>query len=129
VLVVEDDRASRELVARLLIGVGCNVVQAENGRVALESGLVPLPNVILLDLMMPEMDGFEFLEELQRNQQWRQVPVIVITARELSAGDHRRLNGYVTGIIGKGQHNTAELLADVSVRLKKIMATMKPTGR
>jgi PAS domain S-box-containing protein len=118
VLVVEDDPASRELVVRMLSAAGCSVLQAENGREALQYMHAPLPDVILLDLMMPEMNGFEFLEALQQDPQCRQVSVIVITARELSAEDHRRLNGYVTGIIGKGQHNTAELLADVSVRLE-----------
>jgi CheY-like chemotaxis protein len=60
------------------------------------------PNAILLDLMMPEMDGFEFLDEIRRHDDWEDIPVIVITARDVTAEDRARLNGRVESIIQKG---------------------------
>ena len=71
------------------------------------------PALILLDLMMPEMDGFEFLEELRRDEAGRGIPVIVITARDLSAEDHHRLNGSVERILQKGAYRHDALLAEV----------------
>ena len=71
------------------------------------------PGVILLDLMMPVMDGFEFLAELRREEAWRHIPVIVLTARDLSAEDRERLNGSVTRILQKGAYGQDALLAEV----------------
>jgi CheY-like chemotaxis protein len=72
-----------------------------------------VPAIILLDLMMPEMDGFEFMGELRTRNGCRMVPVIVITARDLTAEDRERLNGEVSRIIQKGATSTEELLAEV----------------
>jgi len=69
--------------------------------------------VVALDLMMPEMDGFDFLEELRGDEAGRHVPVVVITARDLTAEDHRRLNGSVERILQKGAYGREELLAEV----------------
>ena len=71
------------------------------------------PGVILLDLMMPVMDGFEFLEELRREEAWRGIPVIVLTGRDLSAEDRERLNGSVARILQKGAYGQDALLAEV----------------
>jgi CheY-like chemotaxis protein len=62
------------------------------------------PSVVLLDLMMPEMDGFEFVAEFRRHEAWRAIPIVVITARDLSRDDRERLNGYVQKILQKGAH-------------------------
>src|SRR6185369_9225733 len=77
VLIVEDDAPTREMLRRTLVKDNWEVLEAENGRVALEKlkGLVPA--LILLDLMMPEMDGFEFMEELRKLPECRRVPVVV----------------------------------------------------
>ena len=68
---------------------------------------------MLLDLIMPEMDGFEFITAVQQNPAWREVPIIVITAADLSADDHRRLNGAVERILSKSALSRDELLAEL----------------
>jgi signal transduction histidine kinase/DNA-binding response OmpR family regulator len=113
VLVVEDDEQAREMFRRAAEKEGWAVAEAENGRVALERVAEEVPGVILLDLTMPEMDGFTFLEELRRRPGCRQVPVIVVTARDLTDEDRRRLNGHVIQILQKGGYSTRELLDEI----------------
>jgi CheY-like chemotaxis protein len=113
VLIVEDDTALRELLRRMLEREGYAVVEAEHGRAALDRLREGTPGIILLDLMMPVMDGFEFLVELRREDAWRGIPVIVLTARDLSAEERERLNGSVTRILQKGAHGREALLAEV----------------
>jgi CheY-like chemotaxis protein len=72
-----------------------------------------LPDAILLDLMMPEMDGFEFLAELRRHATWRDIPVLVLTAKDLTDEDRRRLNGEVERVMQKGAYDRDELLREV----------------
>ena len=113
VLVVEDDPQTREILRRAAEKQGWQVVEAENGRVGLERVAAQIPGVILLDLTMPEMDGFTFIEELRRRADCHDVPVIVVTAKDLTEEDHRRLNGHVTQILQKGGHSTQELLEEI----------------
>jgi signal transduction histidine kinase/DNA-binding response OmpR family regulator len=113
VLVVEDDPQTRDILRRAAEKQGWQVVEAENGRVGLERVAVQIPGVILLDLTMPEMDGFTFIEELRRRPGCDHVPVIVVTAKELTQEDHRRLNGHVSQILRKGGHSTRELLDEI----------------
>jgi CheY-like chemotaxis protein len=113
VLLVEDDETTREMMRSMLQREGWRVSEAANGREGLDRVAQAIPNVILLDLMMPEMDGFEFLDQLRRNERWRSIPVVVITAKELSADDRRRLNGSVERILLKGETSREALLAQV----------------
>ena len=113
VLVVDDDPGLRQLLRRMLEPEGYAVAEAENGRAALARLRETLPSVILLDLMMPEMDGFEFVAEVRRHEEWRAIPIIVITSRDLSATDRERLNGYVQKILQKGAHGRDQLLVEV----------------
>src|SRR4029450_5413206 len=83
----------REVLRGALARDGWSVAQAENGRVGLTRLAEKIPNVILLDLMMPEMDGFEFVAELRRTPEWRHIPVLVVTARDLSDEDRRGVYG------------------------------------
>ncbi len=112
-LVVEDDPDTRDMLRRAAEKHGWEVLEAENGRVGLQRLASQVPAVILLDLMMPEMDGFTFVEELRRLPQCRHVPVIVVTAKDLSEEDRRRLNGQVFQILQKGGHSPQELLDEL----------------
>jgi CheY-like chemotaxis protein len=113
VLVVEDDAPTREMLRRTLVKESWEVLEAENGRVALEklNGLVPA--LILLDLMMPEMDGFEFMEELRKRPECRHVPVVVITAKDITEQDRKRLNGQVARVMQKASLRMEDLVREV----------------
>jgi PAS domain S-box-containing protein len=113
VLVVEDDAVIREMLRRMLEKEGWLVSEAEHGRVALARVAESRPDLILLDLIMPEMDGFQFIEELRQQEAWRAIPIIVITAKDLTAEDRLRLNGYVEQILQKGAYSREALLAEV----------------
>jgi len=113
VLVVEDDPDTRALLRRLLEGEGWNVAEAENGRIALGKLAQSRPTLILLDLMMPEMDGFEFLDELRRGGAGSHVPTVVITAKDLTEDERRRLNGGVDRVVQKGAYGRDELLSQI----------------
>jgi CheY-like chemotaxis protein len=113
VLVVEDDVAVRAVVRRAIERDGWQVVESENGRVGLERLAEARPELVLLDLMMPEMDGFEFLEAMRARDDLDAVPVVVITAKELTPDDRRRLNGAVREVLTKGAYTSDELLERV----------------
>jgi len=113
VLIVDDDKLTRDLVKRSLESEGFQVVEANNGRIALEQMESTKPGLILLDLLMPEMDGFEFLAELRRQERWRSIPVVVVTAKNLDGADRTRLNGYVERILEKGAFTREELLREL----------------
>jgi CheY-like chemotaxis protein/anti-sigma regulatory factor (Ser/Thr protein kinase) len=118
VLVVEDDPASREMLTRLLAGANCQVGVAANGVEALHELSQKPPDLILLDLMMPEMDGFEVVAAMQNNERWRSIPVVVITAKDLSDEDRARLNGHVARIFRKGTIARDELLTELGSLLE-----------
>jgi PAS domain S-box-containing protein len=114
VLIVEDDQSTRRLIRRTLEGEEVEVLEAENGRAALEVLEGATPGLILLDLMMPEMDGFEFLDALRGLDGVSDVPVVVITAKELTVEDRRRLNGGVEHVVQKGAQDLDDLLGEVN---------------
>ncbi|MFN8634130.1 MAG: GAF domain-containing protein [Chloroflexota bacterium] len=117
VLVVEDDPATRETVRRALEQDGWSVDEAANGRIALERLAVQLPGVILLDLMMPELDGFEVVAALRARPEWRDLPVVIMTAKELTDEDRQRLNGSVRAIVQKAGSSRDTFLAEVRALL------------
>ena len=119
ILVIEDDLPTRDVIRRTIENLGYASHAAGNGR----SGLAWLegnkaPNLILLDLMMPEMDGFAFLRELRRRPGQVDVPVIVVTAKELTNDDIRLLSGQTERIIPKDEAYLSELSAELRVRLQ-----------
>ena len=113
VLVVEDDPDMRRRLHNMLSEEGWQVDEAENGRIALNRLSDAQPNLILLDLMMPEMDGFEFLAELRNNKQRQAIPVVVVTGADLSEADHRHLNGGVEKVLSKSAYSREELFEEV----------------
>ncbi len=113
VLVVEDDLPTRELLRRQLEADGWAVTEAENGRAGLAAVERAVPSLILLDLMMPVMDGCQFAAELRKREAWRGIPVVVITAKDLTADERRALNGDVQGVLQKGAFGREELLREI----------------
>jgi CheY-like chemotaxis protein len=113
VLVVEDDRATRQMLRRMLKKQGWTVMEAENGRVALERVAEQRPTLILLDLMLPRMDGFAFIAELHQREDWRAIPIVVITAKELTPEERQQLHGDVEKILLKGAYSHEDLLSEI----------------
>jgi PAS domain S-box-containing protein len=118
VLVVEDDAPTRDVLRRSLRKQGWTVTEAENGSVGMEHLRQKAPALILLDLMMPIMDGFEFLSELRQNRAWDGVPVVVLTSKDLNPEERAALSGKVERILQKGAYSREALLAEV----RKIVA-------
>jgi CheY-like chemotaxis protein len=96
------------------------VAAAENGQRALELLSERKPSLILLDLMMPVMDGFEFVMQMRKVEGCREIAIVVVTAKDLSEADRSRLNGDVVGLIRKGGLNRNSLLAELKERLAEI---------
>jgi CheY-like chemotaxis protein len=110
VLVVEDDPASRELMRRAVEAAGLEPAETGNGLEALEwLKRHGAPGLVLLDLMMPEMDGFGFLEAMRAEELWRNVPVVVVTAKALTVQEHEYLSQRTRQIVMKGDNATVDL--------------------
>jgi CheY-like chemotaxis protein len=110
VLIVDDDEAARERVRPLLKAEGWAVDAAADGEAGLRMVAASPPDLILLDLMMPGLNGFEVAAELHRNPAWRGIPVVVMTAKDLTDEDRARLNGLVARVLQKGADATGGLL-------------------
>ena len=117
---MEDDEITREMLKKSLETNHFKVIEAMNGKEGLEKVQKGKPGLILLDLMMPEMDGFEFAEKLRENKDWLDIPVVVITAKDLTKDDHNRLKGNVEAIMQKGSYSRQDLLTEVGTRIKKL---------
>jgi len=113
VLVIEDDATASELMTRLLLKEGYAVSRAGNGRIALEQMAAAVPSLILLDLMMPEMDGFQFISELRKKESWKAVPIVVVTAKTITPAEREKLNGFVRNIVQKGSFDYNSLAAEI----------------
>ena len=113
ILVVDDDPVQRERVRQWLEGQRWTVAEAENGNAALAQLRQQPPDLILLDLMMPELDGFQLVKLLQDSAEWREIPVIVITARDLSAADRTRLNSGIKTVLVKDTFNPTQLIEKI----------------
>lgn len=110
VLVVEDDGPTRELMQRTVERVGCRAILARNGCEAMHWLRANNPPVIiLLDLNMPEMNGFEFLARLRENERWRTIPVLVVTGKHLSVEERGMLSRCTAQVMAKGQGAYLEL--------------------
>ena len=113
VLVVDDDPKAVELVAVRLAAIGASVLRAHGGQEAIDLARSELPGLIVLDLMMPSVNGFDVVEALRERAETARIPVIVVTASRISERDHERLGGAVTAIMEKGQFDRARFSSEV----------------
>jgi PAS domain S-box-containing protein len=123
VLVVEDDAGTRDMLRKTLEKEGWDVAEAANGRIGLDQVAHAKPSLILLDLMMPEMDGFAFVTELRRTEEGRRIPVVVLTSKDITGEDRRRLTGFVELILQKGAASRETILAEIRSLLKTAHAS------
>ena len=128
VLVVEDDTRTADILRRLLAQRGFEVNAVTDGREALTRVASAHPDLILLDLMLPEMDGFEFLEALRSMEGGYSIPVVVMTAKDLSAEERVKLNGYVTTVIEKHASGRDAFFAEI-MALVRTAATDEPPSK
>lgn len=126
ILVVEDDVNAREIMGRFLQRQDWTVELASNGREALQYLDEHLPNLIVLDLMMPEIDGFEFIQMLRQSSDWQDIPVIVVTAKALTASDQQQLEG-VARVYQKADLNRQELLSELQAMVSTKAVSMPST--
>ncbi|MFQ5937629.1 MAG: response regulator, partial [Acidiferrobacterales bacterium] len=124
ILMIEDDEVARDTTRKAAEKQGFTVIEAADGREALKRLAENSPDLILLDLLMPEMDGFEFLVELNKNSDWRDIPVVVLTAKDLTDEDRRRLNGRVTSIAKKGVMSPREILEELRAVIESRQAAV-----
>ncbi len=113
VLIVDDDPSSRQRLARVVREGGWEPAEAENGRVALELLPSVRPHLLLLDLVMPEMDGFELAARLRGDPSWQDLPVVVVTGKELTAEERAELNGSVARVVRKDEASLDVLAAEL----------------
>jgi len=122
VMVVEDDEIFRECLTNLIETQGWPVFKAENGQVALEHLDHKKPVLILLDLLMPVMNGFEFIKRLQDNEKWHSTPVVVLTSKNLSAEEQADLNQHVETIFQKNAYNQDDLILHIHQLITQALA-------
>ena len=113
ILIVEDDVATRKILRRILEKQGWAVTEADSGRAALEKLESARPHLILLDLMLPDMDGFELIGELRKSHSRDPIPIVAITGKDLTPAESQQLNGYVARVLQKGVYSCDTLLRDV----------------
>jgi signal transduction histidine kinase/CheY-like chemotaxis protein len=128
ILVVEDDPATRASMRNMLERQSCRVTEAENGEVALASMERERPSLIFLDLMMPVMDGFAFADRVRTHPEWRSIPIVVVTARDLTGEERRRLSGYVETILQTAGCSKEQLLHQVRDALDSYSAPRLATA-
>ena len=113
ILVVDDDRDQRNLLRSVLESKGWQVAEAEHGTAALRHIESSAPHLLLLDLLMPEMDGFELVAILKQNPVWSRIPIIVLTSKDLTEEERGQLNGRVEKVFTKGLLEPDHFLAEI----------------
>jgi PAS domain S-box-containing protein len=113
VLVVDDEPAAVELIAVRLAGLASSVIKAHGGREAIDAARSELPDLILLDLLMPDVSGFDVVAALQEHAETAHIPVLVVTAKPISPEDRFKLNGYVSAIIDKENFNRDRFVSEI----------------
>ncbi|MBI4352869.1 MAG: response regulator [Candidatus Omnitrophica bacterium] len=118
VLAIDDEPEAIEMMAYFLKPMGCALIKAYDGKTGLDRAVDEHPDLILLDLLMPGMNGFDVLEELRRHPSARDIPVVVVTVKQLTPEEKRNLNGYVEAIVHKIGFDKETFLREVSNVLK-----------
>ncbi|MBW2464079.1 MAG: response regulator, partial [Deltaproteobacteria bacterium] len=122
ILLIEDDDDARELIRRALTDAGHDVVEADGGEEALRFMAQTTPRLIVLDLMMPVIDGFDVLEHVRAQPRLQHIPVVVVTAKSLTADERRFLRGATRRVIAKTGSSREELLDAVRNRVAEAIA-------
>jgi PAS domain S-box-containing protein len=113
VLVVDDDPKAVELIAVSVMGLASTVLRASGGREAIDAARRELPDAIVLDLMMPEVNGFDVVEALKEHPATARIPILIVTAKQITAEDRARLSGYVSAIMEKGEFDRERFIVEV----------------
>jgi signal transduction histidine kinase/CheY-like chemotaxis protein len=125
-LVVDDEEPARKMLTQILEKERWTVVQAENGLVALELIAKQRPDLILLDLMMPKMNGYQFVAELHKRDDWRSIPIIVVTAKDMSTEERLALDGYVEKVLPKHALTEEALLTEIQDLIAACVKAKEP---
>jgi CheY-like chemotaxis protein len=128
-LVVDDEEFARKVLTQVLEKEGWNVIQAENGLMALERIAQQRPDLILLDLMMPKMNGYQFVTELHKHEEWRSIPVIVVTARDMSSEERIALDGFVEKVLPKQALTEEALLTEIQDLIAACVRAKQPAQK
>lgn len=119
ILILEDDLPTQELFQRTAERQGWKAEVADNGNIGLEKLAGNIPDLILLDLMMPKMDGLTFLSEIRKKEEWKNIPVIAVTAKELTEADKEFLSKQAQQVLHKGEHDPNDLIKEI----RKVLTT------
>ena len=128
ILVVDDDSTTRSILKKMLIKDGWRVAEAGHGKDAIQRMNDEKPELILLDLLMPVMDGFELLNILKADDVWKNIPVIVITSKDLTEADYSFLTKNVDRVIQKGKYTRKELISRINEAVKESNIKMLKKG-
>jgi CheY-like chemotaxis protein len=124
VLIVDDEQANRTWLTKALEPAGFEVLPASGGREAIELAKSAKPDFVVLDLMMPEVTGFDVVEALRADESTRETPIMVLTARTLTEEDKRLLNGRVLEIFKRGSVGSSDIVS----LLKRVTAHRNGNG-
>jgi CheY-like chemotaxis protein len=124
VLIVDDDPIAVELAALRIGDLASTVLRAYGGQDAIDIARRELPDLIVLDLMMPEVNGFDVVEALNSHPSTTSIPILIVTSKEITLEDRARLNGYVTAIMGKASFDGARFTTEV----RRAMSVRQPVA-
>jgi PAS domain S-box-containing protein len=113
ILIVDDDPKAVELIAVRVLGLASAVLRAYGGQEAIDAARREIPDLIVLDLMMPEVSGFDVVSALNEDPATAGIPILVVTAKQITARDRERLNGYVMSIMEKADFDRDRFVGEV----------------
>jgi CheY-like chemotaxis protein len=124
VLVVDDDPKAAELIAIRITGLASLVLRVHGGREAIEVARRELPDVIVLDLMMPHVNGFDVVEALRERPDTARIPILVVTAKQITDEDRAMLDGHVSSIMPKGEFDSTRFTAELRRAMSRRQAVV-----